>query len=154
MSIDIHLIVEDRIPVHELALVLTRCIGMTPSEKYEDQIQGRFDGGSVTISHISEMLQKLYHEMYGITPKTSVSFHVDKFAPYETSYGNSLLGINALLKAACKDAFAAVEDRPFLRRINGNVTLYNEGGLFSDDAPPHWRPVFDIEHEFKERFER
>ncbi len=154
MSIDIHLNVEDRIPMNELALVLTSCIGMMTIEKGESQIQGRFEGGSVTISRISEMLQKLYHEMYGITPETSVSFHVDKFAPYEKSYGNSLLGINALLKATRKDAFAAVEDRPFLRRINGNVTLYNEGGLFSDEAPPRWRPLFDIEHQFKERFER
>jgi hypothetical protein len=154
MSIDFHLDVVDKIPLKEAALILINRIDMKPFETTDRMIQGAFCGGSASVFYFSERSKYLCHELYGVTPQTGISFRVDKFAPYAVSYGNIFDGIIALVKVTHQDAIAAIEDRPFLRRLNGQITLYNNGGLFDANVVPQWRPKFDFEHAFKELFER
>lgn len=154
MSTDIRLDVVDALQLKEAALILIDRINMNPVETNDRIIHGIFPGGSVSISNPTARSKQLCNELYGVTPQSGISFHVDKFAPYELSYGNILDGLIALVKATHKDAIAAVEDRPFLRRLNGQITLYNNGGLFDANVIPQWRSKFEFEHAFKEEFIR
>lgn len=154
MSIDIHLKFADDMALKDAALILIERMHMTVVEDTDRIIQGVFKGGNVGVRKADARDQDLCDGLYGVIPKTIASFNVDKFAPYAVSYGNILDGILALVKATKGNAIAAVEDRPFLRRLNGQVTLYNTGGLFDSNVVPQWRPKFDFECAFKEQFER
>lgn len=154
MSTNITLKVADEMSLKEVKLILIRKINMQPAEITDSRISGVFDGGDVGIYYPDQRSQQLCDEMYGVIPKTVINFGVDRRSTYSVSYGNILDGIIALVKTTHKDAIAAVEDRPFLRRLNGQITLYNNEGLFDASVVPQWRPRFDFEHAFKEKFER
>lgn len=154
MSISIILCLDEQIMREKLWFTLADCIRIGHTKGWPGMIRGSFRGGDVAIYHPDERPECLYDVMYAVKAKTLVSFGVDKFAPYTDSYGNILRGVVALVKATQADAIAAVEGRPFLRRIDGRVTLYNEGGLFDPHARLQWRPLFDFDHTLQERFER
>jgi hypothetical protein len=154
MSISITLKVAEVLSLEEMTKILIDRINMERVQTADHIIHGAFEGGNVAILKASEMTQQLCDEMYGVKPQTVIDFGVDKFAPYAVSYGNIFDGIIALVKVTHQDAIASEEDRPFLRRLNGQITLYNNGGLFDANVVPQWRPKFDFEHAFKELFER
>lgn len=154
MSISITLKIAEPISLEKLASMLDERIGLQITERSDEIIGGVFEGGDVSILKASPMTQRSCHEMYDVKAQTVVDFGVDKFSPYDVSYGNILKGVIALVKATQADAIAAVEGRPFLRRINGKVTLYNHGGLFAAEVRPQWRELFDFDHALQERFER
>jgi hypothetical protein len=154
MSTNITLKIAEVLSLEEMFLVLVESINIQRVESTDQNIHAMFDGGDVGIRKASDMTQQFCDEMYGVKAQTVIDFGVDRFTPYATSYGNILDGVIALVKATHKDAIAAIEDRPFLRRLNGKITLYNEGGLFDANVRPQWLPKFDFEHTLKQVFER
>jgi hypothetical protein len=154
MSTNIYFECVDNLDYSEITKLLTQQTVITEFNLWNGRLCSRFAGGDMSGGVASERGAKLCEELYGVLPVTTISFGVDKFAPYETSHGNIFDAIICLIKATKLDAVAAINDRPFLRRIDGKITLFNEGGIFDADVIPQWRPKFDFVHDYQEKFVR
>jgi hypothetical protein len=154
MSMSIHVELDEDISVEKAFEILSGSVKWITKTLEGPRTVGTIEGASVAITRSRPRGQELCDELYGIRPILSVGFRPNKFVPYEVSHSSAFDSVVALIKATRGDAVVTEGDSAFLRRIDGRVTLFNEGGLFDADVLPQWRPKFDFPHEFKERFER
>lgn len=152
MSIDVNL--KEAISAEEIYKILDGSVKWQSKKVEAIRMFGRIEGAGISITFPRGRRQELCDELYGVTPLVSIGFQPDKFAPYEVSHGGVFDSVVALVKATQGDVVVAEGDFAFLRRVNGQITLFNEGGLFDPEVSPQWRPKFDFPHDFKDRFER
>jgi hypothetical protein len=152
MSIDVR--INQEITPEALVDIISNAAQWEPLERNQKWTCGRVEGASVTIVRKSPRGRALCLEMYGIEPIMLIGFAPDKFKPYEISHGAVFDCVVALVKSTQGDLVAAEGDYPFLRRVEGRVTLYDDGEIFSPEVRPQWRQKFDLPHEYRETFER
>lgn len=152
MSIDVEL--NEDISVEEAFEILDASVKWLTKMVEGPRTVGTIEGASIAITRSTPRGQDLCDKLYGVRPIISVGFRPEKFVPYETSHGAAFDSVVALIKATHGDVVVAEGDSAFLRRVNGQITLFNEGGLFNPEVLPQWRSKFDFPHDFKERFDR
>ncbi len=154
MSMSITVDLDEDISVEKAFEILNESVQWITKTVEGPRTVGTIEGASISIVPSRPRGRVLCDELFGISPLLSVSFQPNKFVPYETSHGPAFDSVVALIKATHGDVVVAEGDSAFLRRINGQITLFNEGGLFDSEVQPQWRPKFDFPHDFKDRFER
>ncbi|RTL35448.1 MAG: hypothetical protein EKK53_24405 [Burkholderiales bacterium] len=156
MSLSLNVYLEDALNTEAVFAILSAAVPWSAVSRHDRRalIQGKIPGGCGSVLIADRQRQQLCLEMYGIRPHVYASFDPDKFLPYEEACVPVLDSIASLIKATHGNAVAAAGETPFLRRVDGTATLFNESGIFSADAGNRWRGKFDLPHDFKPRFER
>jgi hypothetical protein len=161
MSLSYSLQLSERYDRLEILKILLKLPGfLRPNAEpfpYRDLLQCTATGLLVNVMREqakSEASREFCYRTFGIRPERAVSFDPSKEVDlYDQGQINMLNAVQALLlELPCDAAWLVEYDDCMLRRIDGDITLYNGSGVWSPGVEPDLLSRVIFPYQLEERF--